>query len=70
MKQLFDEGRTFAAGPMTDQAGGLLILRAASQDEAAAILAKDPAITSGLFLGEVHGWAPAFRSDQPLPKTP
>jgi len=70
MKKLFDEGHTFAAGPMTDTIGGLLILRAASAEEAAALLAADPGVSSGMFAAEVHAWSPAFRSDQPLPKTP
>ncbi len=38
-----------------------------SLDEAAAMMARDPAVTSGMFTGELHAWTPAFRSDQPLP---
>jgi len=67
MKRLFDEGVSFAAGPTTDAPGGVVILRAASLEAAKALLAADPSISSGMFVGEVHPWAPAFRSDRPLP---
>jgi uncharacterized protein YciI len=66
MKRLFDEGHTFAAGP-TDAPGGIVILRAANREEAAALMAQDPSITSGMFVGEILPWTPAFRSDKPLP---
>ena len=67
MKRLFEAGQSFAAGPTTDAPGGIVIVRAASLDEAAAMMARDPALTSGMFIGELHAWTPAFRSDQPLP---
>lgn len=67
MRRLFDEGLSFAAGPTTDAPGGVVILRAASLETARTLLAEDPSIVSGMFVGEVHPWAPAFRSDKPLP---
>ncbi len=67
MKRLFDEGASFAAGPTTDAPGGIVILHAASLEAAARLLAQDPSITSGMFVGEIHPWAPAYRSDKPLP---
>ncbi|HEX3888368.1 MAG TPA: YciI family protein [Phenylobacterium sp.] len=67
MKRLFDEGRSFAAGPISDAPGGIVILRAASREEAAGLMARDPSITSGMFVGEVLPWSPVFRSDKPLP---
>jgi uncharacterized protein YciI len=67
MKRLFDEGRIFAAGPTTDAPGGLVIVRASALDEAKALMAADPSVTSGMFTGEIHGWTPVFRSDKPLP---
>jgi hypothetical protein len=70
MKKLFDAGTTFAAGPTTDAPGGLIIVRAASLHDAKALAAADPGITSGLFVPEIHGWSPVFRSDAPLPKAP
>ncbi len=68
MTKLFKNGVTFAAGPMTDTTGGLAIIRAKSLDEARALAAADPGVSSGMFAIEVHAWAPAFRSDLPLPK--
>ncbi len=68
MKRLFETGRSFAAGPTTDTPGGIVIIRAASLEEAAAMMSQDPAVTSGMFTGELHAWTPAFRSDQPLPR--
>ena len=67
MRRLFTEGTSFAAGPTTDAPGGIVIVRASSLEAATALMASDPAVTSGMFLGEIHAWAPAFRSDQPLP---
>jgi uncharacterized protein YciI len=68
MKRLFGEGRSFAAGPTTDAPGGVVILRASSLEEARALMAADPGVSSGMFMGEVHAWTPVFRSDQPLPQ--
>jgi hypothetical protein len=47
--------------------GGIIILRAANKDEAAAVMAQDPGIVSGMFVGELLAWTPFFRSDKPLP---
>jgi len=60
MKKLFEEGRLLAGGPMLDADGGLAIVRAASLEEAKAIFAIDPALTAGVFVGEIHAWRPAF----------
>ena len=67
-RQLFEQGRTFAAGGFLDD-GGMAIVRAADIDEARALLASDPAITSGVFVGTVEQWRPRFRSNEPLPQT-
>jgi uncharacterized protein YciI len=67
MKKLFDTGVTLVAGPTTDTPGGLVIIHADSLDQAKAILASDPSITSGMFVAEVHPWSPVFRVDKPLP---
>jgi len=68
MKKLFDSGVSFAAGPTTDTPGGLVIVRAATLEDAKALMAADPGVRSGMFLGEVHAWTPVFRSDQALPQ--
>lgn len=71
MRRLFDEGRMLAAGPTLDIDGGVVLLRAASLDEAQAVMAADPAVTSGLFVGEVRAWRPAFSSGEPVaPRRP
>jgi uncharacterized protein YciI len=46
------------AGPFTDNAGGAVVLQAADEAEAKAIVANDPAVRSGVFLHEMHPWAP------------
>ncbi len=53
-----DEGRVFAAGPLTAVNGGLAILRMSDLDEARAFLSADPAILNGTFLAELHAWDP------------
>ena len=70
MKRLFAEGHIFAAGPTSDTPGGHVIVHAHNLDEAKALMAADPSVTSGMFTGEVHGWTPVFRSEKPLPQTP
>lgn len=67
MQQLQDEGRLFAGGGYVDADGGMAIVSAASMEDARAILAADPAITSGIFVAELRQWLPRFRSEQPLP---
>jgi uncharacterized protein len=66
IKQLLDQGRLVAGGRILDVDGGMAIVRAASLAEAKAMFAADPAITSGVFVGEVVAWRPTFDSRQPL----
>lgn len=54
---LFRAGRIAAAGPVGSD-GGLVLLRAADQAAADAILAADPAIAAGIFTGSVRRYAP------------
>lgn len=61
MKELRDGKILFAAGPL-DTDGGLIIAKAADQEEAAAIMARDPAIQAGIFVGQFHSWAAAFEA--------
>lgn len=67
MRQLQDEGRLFAGGGYVSDDGGMAIVICANIDEARAILAADPAITSGIFVAELRHWRPRFRTDEPLP---
>lgn len=66
-KQLIAEGRSFAAGPFLTSLGGMAIIRAADLKEAQAVLAADPAIRNGVFVGAIEAWRPILSSNQPLP---
>jgi len=73
MRKLFAEGRMLAAGPTVNTDGGVplvdggvILLRAASLDEAKAVMAADPAVTAGLFVGEIRTWRVAFSKGEPL----
>jgi uncharacterized protein YciI len=67
MARLQEEGRLFAGGGYVGADGGLAIVLAADIEEARAVLAADPAVLSGIFVGELRQWRPRFRSDDPLP---
>lgn len=66
--RLAREGRAIGAGPFTDTDGGIAMISAANLAEAQAIVAADPAVTSGVFVGEVHGWSPRIRGAGELPR--
>ncbi len=68
--RLLSEGRSFAGGGYVSEDGGLAIVRAASAEEARAMLAADPAIASGVFVAELRIWAPRFHGDGPLVERP
>jgi hypothetical protein len=44
------------------------IIYASTIDEARATLAADPAVSTGIFTGEVKRWRPRFRAEGPLVK--
>lgn len=54
---LFRAGRIASAGPVGADSG-LVLLRAADQAAADAILAADPAVVAGIFTGTVRPYAP------------
>ncbi|MBS0275280.1 MAG: hypothetical protein JSR55_13045 [Proteobacteria bacterium] len=56
MLSLRDTHKLFLAGPLKDANGGLILLRAKSIDDAKAIMAHDPAIMTGVFVGNAHAW--------------
>ncbi len=66
--RLAREGRAIGAGPYLDVDGGMAMIRAMNLDEARAIVAVDPAVTSGVFVGEVHAWSPRIRGAGELPR--
>lgn len=58
MLSLYARGVMKLAGPLTDNTGGAVVLEVSSESEARAIVADDPAVKAGIFLHELHPWAP------------
>ena len=56
MLNLYIKGSMKLAGPLTDNAGGAVLLVVGQESEAKAIVAEDPAVKSGIFLYEMHPW--------------
>ena len=50
----------FCARPFTDDAGGLVVYRAGTIDEAKKIAESDPYVTSGARRLELHEWDAKF----------
>lgn len=63
---LLKDGTLIVAGGFTDENGGMAVIRAANRAEAQAVLAADPAILSGVFVGTLTSWQPRFDSRQPI----
>jgi uncharacterized protein YciI len=57
MLSLYVKGVLKFAGPFADGSGGAFTFEAASEDEAKAIVAADPAVVSQVFVGELRGWS-------------
>jgi uncharacterized protein len=53
---LYVKGSLKSAGPFSDNAGGAAVFDAADDQEARAVVAADPAVTSGVFVAELHPW--------------
>jgi uncharacterized protein YciI len=68
--KLTAEGRVVAAGGWAGADGGMAVLRAADADEAARLLAADPAITEGVFEADLRRWTPRFGVDADLVPKP
>jgi len=56
MLSLYIKGSMKLAGPLTDNAGGAVLLEVSDEAEAKAIVANDPAVKSGVFVYEMHPW--------------
>ena len=56
MMSLYIKGSMKLAGPLTDNAGGAVLLEVSNEAEAKAIVANDPAVKSGVFVYEMHPW--------------
>ena len=61
LKDLYDTGRLYAAGPFLDDKGGISIYDVADMAEAEATLATDPYTINGIFATtEIREWNPIF----------
>jgi uncharacterized protein YciI len=56
MLGLYIKGSMKLGGPLTDDAGGAVLLAVADEPEAKTIVAADPAVKSGIFVYEMHPW--------------
>jgi len=56
MLSLYIKGSMKLGGPLTDDAGGAVLLAVADESEAKTIVAADPAVKSGIFVYEMHPW--------------
>lgn len=56
MLSLYVKGSMTLAGPLTDNAGGAVVLAVANESEAKAIVTEDPAVKAGIFIYEMHPW--------------
>lgn len=65
LRDLDRNGRIILAGPLGPD-GGLLLVRARDQAEADGLVAADPAIVSGLFVGAARPFTPRFVGREPL----
>ncbi|HEY2568241.1 MAG TPA: YciI family protein [Candidatus Udaeobacter sp.] len=56
MLSLYVKGSMKLAGPLTDNAGGAVLLAVANESEAKSIVMEDPAVKNGIFVYEMHPW--------------
>lgn len=59
MRRLHLDGRITAAGELGAD-GGLVLLHARDKADAEAVIAGDPAVIAGLFVGEARRFVPRF----------
>ena len=65
LRDLHARGVILLAGPLGAD-GGLVLLRASDQAEADRLMAADPAVIAGLFVGEARPFVTRFASDPPI----
>lgn len=58
MLQKHAEGKVAIAGPLVDNYGGLNVFNVETPQEAQEIMRNDPAISTGICVGEAHPWFP------------
>ncbi len=54
--ELYIKGSMKLAGPLTDNAGGAVVLEVSDEAAAKALAANDAAVESGIFVYEMHPW--------------
>ena len=58
------EGHFLVAGRRIPRVGGIILINAATEDEARALAETDPFISSGLAEFELFAWEPTLRSTE------
>ena len=61
LKQLYDDGKLYMAGPFAGMKDGIVVLEADSPEEASEIMSRDPALKSNLFSGTLYEWQVGFK---------
>lgn len=56
LKELDRQGRLVLCGPFTDYRGGMVIIKAASYEEAKAVAESDPYVKAGVETYELRTW--------------
>lgn len=56
MIELYGKGVLKMAGPFLDHSGGALVFEAASEADAKAVVAADPAVANGIMIGDLRPW--------------
>src|SRR5947209_3506717 len=56
LRGLLDAGTLVLAGPFSDGTGGIALVDVETESDAEAVVADDPGITSGVFLGQLRAW--------------
>lgn len=56
MLSLYVQGLVKMAGPLTDNAGGAVVLEVLNESVVKAIVTDDPAVKNGIFVYEMHPW--------------
>jgi len=62
-ERLLEQGKLVLAGPFSDSSGGLTVLKVETENEARAIMEKDPAVIDGVFKAHVRPWHVVFQSE-------
>ena len=56
MLELYGKGTLKLAGPFLDDSGGAMVMEAATEADAKAIVAADPAVKGGIMLADLRPW--------------